>query len=47
MGFGIAPLLKPAGFGFWQAGVALSFGILAKEMILGTPGALYGLRKWD
>lgn len=38
-----APLLKPAGFGFWQAGVALFFGILAKEVVVGTLGTLYGV----
>jgi len=38
-----APLLKPAGFGFWQAGVALLFGILAKEVVVGTFGTLYGV----
>jgi len=36
-----AHLLKPAGFGFWQAGVALLFGILAKEVVMGTFGTLY------
>jgi ferrous iron transport protein B len=40
-----APLLKPAGFGFWQAGVALLFGILAKEVVVGTFGTLYGVEK--
>jgi ferrous iron transport protein B len=39
------PLLKPAGFGFWQAGVALLFGILAKEVVVGTLGTLYGVEK--
>jgi len=38
----IAPIFKPAGFGFWQAAVALFFGILAKEVVVGTFGALYG-----
>lgn len=38
----IAPLFAPAGFGFWQAGVALFFGFLAKEVVLGTLGALLG-----
>jgi ferrous iron transport protein B len=38
----IAPLLAPAGFGFWQAGVALFFGFLAKEVVLGTFGTLLG-----
>jgi len=38
----LAPLFKPAGFGFWQAAVALVFGILAKEVMVGTLGTLYG-----
>ena len=38
----LAPLFKPAGFGFWQAAVALVFGILAKEVVVGTLGTLYG-----
>jgi len=38
----LAPLFKPAGFGFWQAAVALLFGILAKEVVVGTLGTLYG-----
>ncbi|RKY00087.1 ferrous iron transporter B, partial [Candidatus Poribacteria bacterium] len=37
-----APLLAPAGFGFWQAAVALIFGIMAKEVVVGTLGTLYG-----
>ncbi|HPU29479.1 MAG TPA: ferrous iron transport protein B [Syntrophorhabdaceae bacterium] len=40
-----APFLKPAGFGFWQAGVALLFGILAKEVVVGTFGTLYGVKE--
>ena len=39
------PLLEPAGFGFWQAGVALLFGILAKEVVVGTLGTLYGVEE--
>jgi len=38
----LAPLFKPAGFGFWQAGVALVSGIVAKEVVVGTLGTLYG-----
>ncbi len=38
----LAPIFKPAGFGFWQAAVALFFGILAKEVVVGTLGTLYG-----
>lgn len=39
----LAPVFKPAGFGFWQAAVALIFGILAKEVVVGTMGTLYGV----
>lgn len=38
----IAPIFKPAGFGFWQASVALLFGIVAKEVVVGTLGTLFG-----
>ena len=38
----VAPVLKPAGFGYWQVAVALIFGILAKEIVVGTLGTLYG-----
>jgi ferrous iron transport protein B len=38
----IAPILKPAGFGFWQAGVALLFGLVAKELVVGTFGTVLG-----
>ena len=37
-----APLFKPAGFPFWQAAVALLFGIIAKEIVVGTFGTLFG-----
>jgi ferrous iron transport protein B len=43
LGSFFAPVLKPAGFGFWQAAVALLFGILAKEVVVGTLGTLYGV----
>jgi len=42
IGKSISPLLEPAGFGFWQAAVSLLFGILAKEVVVGTLGTLYG-----
>ena len=42
LGHILSPLLKPAGFGFWQAGVALMFGIIAKEVVIGTFGTLFG-----
>jgi len=38
----IAPIFKPAGFGFWQAAVALFFGIIAKEVVVGAFGTLFG-----
>jgi ferrous iron transport protein B len=38
----IAPVFAPAGFGFWQAAMALFFGFLAKEVVVGTFGALLG-----
>jgi ferrous iron transport protein B len=34
-------LLKPLGFGFYQAAVALLFGIVAKEVVVGTFGVLF------
>lgn len=42
LGHILAPLFAPAGFGFWQAAVALFFGFLAKEVVVGTLGALLG-----
>jgi len=38
----IAPIFKPAGFPYWQVGVALLFGIIAKEVVVGTFGTLFG-----
>lgn len=42
LGLFLAPLFKPAGFPFWQASVALLFGIIAKEIVVGTFGTLFG-----
>ncbi|NMB46036.1 MAG: ferrous iron transport protein B [Firmicutes bacterium] len=42
IGTAIAPVLRPAGFGTWEAAVALMFGVVAKELIIGTLGVLYG-----
>lgn len=39
----VAPVLKPAGFGTWEAAAALVFGILAKEVVVGTLGVIYGV----
>ena len=41
IGTAIAPVFKPAGFGTWEAAVALMFGVVAKELIIGTLGVLY------
>ena len=43
----IAPLFAPLGFGTWQAAVAIIAGLLAKEVIVGTFGALGGLEEDD
>ncbi len=42
IGVVFAPILKPAGFGFWQAAVSLIFGFLAKEVVIGTMGTVWG-----
>lgn len=38
-----APLLAPAGLGYWQIGVALLSGIAAKEVVVSSLGVLYGI----
>jgi len=38
----IAPILSPAGFGSWEAAVALIAGVGAKEAIVATFGMVYG-----
>ncbi len=42
-GKAVSGIFAPAGFGFWQAAVALFFGIMAKEVVVGTLGTLYGV----
>jgi len=39
----ISPIFSPLGFGEWQASVALLFGVVAKEVVIGTFGTLYGV----
>ena len=39
----IAPVFGPAGFATWEVAVALVFGILAKEVVVGTFGVVYGV----
>ena len=41
IGRAIAPVFSPAGFGQWPAAVALIFGVLAKETVVGTFGTLF------
>jgi ferrous iron transport protein B len=43
LGKTVAPVFSPAGFGEWQSAVALIFGFLAKEVVVGTLGVLYGV----
>jgi ferrous iron transport protein B len=43
IGMMLSPLLKPAGFGTWQAATALLFGIIAKEIVVSTLGVLHGV----
>jgi len=39
----ISPIFEPLGFGNWQSSVALMFGFVAKEVVVGTFGTLYGI----
>jgi len=41
IGRAVAPIFAPAGFGQWQAAIALIFGVLAKEAVVGTFGTLF------
>lgn len=43
LGKRIAPLFAPLGFGHWTFSVALIFGVVAKEVIIGALGTLYGV----
>lgn len=37
----VAPVLKPLGFGTWEAGSSLIAGLVAKEIVVGTMGEIY------
>lgn len=37
----LSPLFAPLGLGNWQSTAALIFGILAKEVVVGTLGKVY------
>jgi len=43
LGSFIATIFAPCGFGTWEAGAALFFGILAKKVVVGTLGVIYGV----
>lgn len=38
----IAPMFAPLGFGNWESSVALTFGLLAKEIVISTLGSIFG-----
>ncbi|MEA3396615.1 MAG: ferrous iron transport protein B [Chloroflexota bacterium] len=42
---GIAPILKPLGFGDWQASGALVTGFVAKEVVVGTMAQVYDVEE--
>jgi len=39
----IAPFFSPLGFGDWRSSVSLFFGFVAKEVVVGSFGVLYGI----
>jgi ferrous iron transport protein B len=45
IGRAIAPVFAPSGFGQWQAAVALVFGFLAKEVVVGAIGTLFAVEE--
>lgn len=38
----ISPIFRPLGFGNWQNSVSLLAGLMAKEIVVGTMGVIYG-----
>lgn len=38
----ISPLFQPLGFGSWENSISLLTGLMAKEVVLGTMGVIYG-----
>ncbi|HWQ70804.1 MAG TPA: ferrous iron transport protein B [Desulfitobacteriaceae bacterium] len=42
-GHWLSPLFAPLGFGHWTFAVALIFGVVNKEIIIGTLGTLFGV----
>lgn len=43
----LAPILRPAGLGFWQIGVSLIAGLAAKEVVASSLGILFGITNLD
>jgi ferrous iron transport protein B len=43
MGNAVAPVFGPLGFGQWQAAASLVFGFLAKEIVVGSMGAIFAV----
>src|SRR5699024_8361705 len=43
----IAPIFALAGFGFWQAAVALLTGLIAKEAVVSSMSLFYGFSLTD
>lgn len=43
IGTAIAPIFAPLGFDEWQTSVSLIFGVVAKEVIVGTFSSLFGV----
>src|SRR6185369_16682629 len=41
VGSAVAPVLKPLGFGTWEASSSLIAGLVAKEIVVGTMGEIY------
>jgi Fe2+ transport system protein B len=38
----ISPIFQPLGFGSWENSISLLTGLMAKEVVLGTMGVIYG-----
>ena len=43
IGTAIAPIFEPLGFGEWEASASLIFGVVAKEIVVGTFGSIFGV----
>lgn len=43
IGTAISPIFAPLGFGEWQPSVSLLFGVVAKEVVVGTLSSLFGV----